>query len=201
MCVHTCVGVRKALCRYMRECVHVMYVCMLAPLSMLCDRVSGDTDLFLSRLINEEIKVSVSQSRHKDTGKGGTIRHPAGTSEILIRPSLYFLTTARHCGRLFRQSVGLFSPSALPKPVMGHWGCAFRFKRRPLHPTTFVTNFFCNRLWNLVYSRINFHSVLSLCATCRVRSRWCSYAHTQMWAAYVKSSLCLCYHWLHLTLI
>lgn len=46
-----------------------------------------DSDLFLSRLINEEIKVSASQSRHKDTGRG--IRHPAATSEILISPSLY----------------------------------------------------------------------------------------------------------------
>lgn len=38
------------------------------PLSTLCGTVSGDPDLFLSRLINEEIKVSVSQSRDKDTG-------------------------------------------------------------------------------------------------------------------------------------
>lgn len=96
MCIgmHVC----KALCRDMRECVHVLYVCILAPLSPLCGTVSRDTDLFLSRLINEEIKVSVSQSRHKDTGKWGGIRHPAGTSEILIRPSLYFPSKARHCG-------------------------------------------------------------------------------------------------------
>lgn len=97
MCIgmHVC----KALCRYLRECVHVLYVCIFAPLSTLCGTVSGDTDLFLSRLINEEIKVSVSQSRHKDTGTfEGGIRHPAGTSEILIRRSFYFPSTARHCG-------------------------------------------------------------------------------------------------------
>lgn len=39
------------------------YLCFVA--------LSRFRDLFLSRLINEEIKVSVSQSRHKDTGKWG----------------------------------------------------------------------------------------------------------------------------------
>ena len=87
----------------MWEREHVLYVCILPPLFTLCGTVSGDADLFLSRLLNEEIKVSVSQSRHKDTGRGvlrggGEIRHPAGTSEILIRPSLYFPSKARHCG-------------------------------------------------------------------------------------------------------
>ena len=53
--------------------MHVLYVCILGPLSTLCGTVSGDADLFLSRLINEEIKVSVSQSRHKDTGRGDQI--------------------------------------------------------------------------------------------------------------------------------
>lgn len=101
MCVYIGMRVWKALCRCTRERVHVLYVCILAPLFTLCGTVSGDSDLFLSRLINEEIKVSVSQSRHKDTGRG--IRHPAGTSEILISPSLYFPSTARHCGWLFSQ--------------------------------------------------------------------------------------------------
>lgn len=101
MCVYIGMRACKALCRSMRERVHVLYVCILAPLFTLCGTVSGDSDLFLSRLINEEIKVSVSQSRHKDTGRG--IRHPAGTSEILISPSLYFPSTARHCGWLFSQ--------------------------------------------------------------------------------------------------
>lgn len=98
MCMYIGMRVCKALCRCMRECVcvHVLYVCILAPLFTLYGSVSGDSDLFLSRLINEEIKVSVSQSRHKDTGRG--IRHPAGTSEILISPSLYFPSTVRRCG-------------------------------------------------------------------------------------------------------
>lgn len=47
-----------------------------------------DLDLFLSRLINEEIKVYVSQSRQKDIR--AWIKHPAGTSTILISPCLYF---------------------------------------------------------------------------------------------------------------
>ena len=65
------------LCRCMRERVHVLYVCILAPLFTLCGSVSGDSDLFLSRLINEEIKVSVSQSRH---------RHREGGSDTQLVP-------------------------------------------------------------------------------------------------------------------
>lgn len=64
-------------------------VCTLGPIiHAFVGARARDSDLFLSRLINEEIKVSASQSRHKDTGRG--IRHPAATSEILISPSLYF---------------------------------------------------------------------------------------------------------------
>lgn len=70
--LHIGIRVGMALCRCTRERVHILYVCILAPLSMLCGNVSVDADLFLSRLINEEIKVSVSQSRHKDTGRGGS---------------------------------------------------------------------------------------------------------------------------------
>lgn len=99
MCMYTGFARARSSAWMVCVCVYVcMYcnVCILAPLFTLCGTVSGDSDLFLSRLINEEIKVSVSQSRHKDTGRG--IRHPAGTSEILISPSLYFPSTARHCG-------------------------------------------------------------------------------------------------------
>lgn len=69
-------------------CARTVMFARSAHYSRFCGRASGDSDLFLSRLINEEIKVSASQSRHKDTGRG--IRHPAATSEILISPSLYF---------------------------------------------------------------------------------------------------------------
>lgn len=69
--------------------MHVLYVvCMLLPLFTLCSTVHGDLDLFLSRLINEEIKVNVSQSRQKDIRTW--IKHPAGTSTILISPFLFF---------------------------------------------------------------------------------------------------------------
>ena len=77
---------------------HLLYVCSLFPLSMLCGTVSGDADLLLSRLINIEIKVSVFQSRHEDTGREGGIRHLAGTSEILIRSFFYLPSASRHCG-------------------------------------------------------------------------------------------------------
>ena len=72
-CVYKCKCVRTSVCVCVDACgsVRVLYVCILAPLSTLCGTVSGDADLFLSRLINEEIKVSVSQSRHKDTGGAG----------------------------------------------------------------------------------------------------------------------------------
>lgn len=66
----------------------VCCVCILLPLFTPLQHCS---DVFLSRLINEEIKVSVSQSRQKDIRTG--IRHPAGTSEILISPFLYFPST------------------------------------------------------------------------------------------------------------
>lgn len=73
---------------WMREgvCVHVLYVCTLAPLSTLCGAASEDADLFLSRLINEEIKVSVSQSRHKDTGGvgGGGLEGGGGSDTQLV---------------------------------------------------------------------------------------------------------------------
>lgn len=76
--------------------------------SRSCGRASGDSDLFLSRLINEEIKVSASQSRHKDTGRG--IRHPAAPSEILISPSLYFPLRGHTALWLSLRSPGTFSP-------------------------------------------------------------------------------------------
>lgn len=72
MCVYIGMHACTALRPHTRVRVHVLYVCILVPLSTLCGTVSADADLFLSRLINEEIKVSVSQSRHKDTGRGGS---------------------------------------------------------------------------------------------------------------------------------
>lgn len=74
---------------YVRSVRTYCNVCTLCPIiHAFVGARARDSDLFLSRLINEEIKVSASQSRHKDTGRG--IRHPAATSEILISPSLYF---------------------------------------------------------------------------------------------------------------
>lgn len=117
MCVRVCVFVREAgaaicawrvnadvllffffcCCRrvHVRTGRHVWCVRTYCSVCTLCPIIHAfvgararDSDLFLSRLINEEIKVSASQSRHKDTGR--RIRHPAATSEILISPSLYF---------------------------------------------------------------------------------------------------------------
>lgn len=55
----------------------VCSVCIPLPLFTLCGIVCMDLNLFMSRLINEEIKVSTSQSRHKDIRTG--IRCPAAT--------------------------------------------------------------------------------------------------------------------------
>lgn len=63
-------------------------VCILLPCFTLCGTVRGDLDSCTSRLINEEIKVRASQSRHKDIRTG--MRRPAATSEMLISPFLYF---------------------------------------------------------------------------------------------------------------
>lgn len=69
-------------------------------------------------------------------GKGmGGIRHPAGTSEILIKLSLYFSSTARHCGWVFRQSVELFFPLNKTQACDGIVGsCGFAFKGSSLFP-------------------------------------------------------------------
>lgn len=63
-CVQSCVDVRGSASMYCMYCLHASpyYSCFVA--------LSGDSDLFLSRLINEEIKVSVSQFRHKDVRRG-----------------------------------------------------------------------------------------------------------------------------------
>lgn len=46
-----------------------LHICFYTPQILeLCGTVSWDAYLLLSRLINEEIKVSVSQFRYKDTG-------------------------------------------------------------------------------------------------------------------------------------
>lgn len=46
-----------------------LHICFYASqIFELCGTVSCDAYLLLSRLINEEIKVSVSQFRYKDTG-------------------------------------------------------------------------------------------------------------------------------------
>ena len=123
-CAYRCINKAPAcvgkMSMYISMCVFgsrsTIYVYALFLWSALCGSVSSNADLLLSRLISEEIKVSVSQSRREDTGRDGGarvggIRHPAGTSEILIRPSLYFPSTTRHNGWAFRQSEELFCPS------------------------------------------------------------------------------------------
>lgn len=88
-----------------------------AHYSRFCGRAGGDPDLFLSRLINEEIKVSASQSRHKDTRRG--IRHPAATSEILISRSLYFPLRGHTAPRLSLRSPGLWLLLVMAGPCGG----------------------------------------------------------------------------------
>jgi len=54
-------------------------------------------------------------------GGGEAIRHPAGTPEILIRPSLYFPSADRLLW-FSVQTISATISSILAKPVMGYWG-------------------------------------------------------------------------------
>lgn len=113
--------------------MYALYVCIPCPLATLCgtsDAGCRFVPVKVNKWRNQGEGVSIQTQGHTETG----IRHPAGTSEILIRPSLYFPSTDRHCGRVLRQSPGLFSPAILAKPVMGYEGAVVWLLR--LLPTT-----------------------------------------------------------------
>lgn len=97
LCVYVCARAGACVCRSRcsNVCAGLCMAYILWYLWMQGKRVCTlvcDLDLFMSRLINEEIKVSASQSKHKDIRTG--FRRPAATSEMLISPFLYFPSTA-----------------------------------------------------------------------------------------------------------